>query len=216
MLLFVYGEVIDVLIDLFDCEKVFIDCVMMLLCCDFLGLKVVFEYIMMKDVVDYVCDVDVVFGLFGVMIIVYYLLYNCNVLFVGGICLYYYCLLVLKCEMYCVVLVEVVMLGNLCFFFGIDSVLYVCDVKEIVCGCVGCYMVLYVFELYVEVFDMVGVFDKLEGFVSFFGVDFYGLLCSVEMVMLCCELWELLCEIFVGEMLVVLLCGGEMIGWKLV
>lgn len=43
--------------------------------------------------------------------------------------------------------------GYKCFFFGIDFVLYVKYKKENVCGCVGCYSVWLVIELYVEVFE---------------------------------------------------------------
>lgn len=56
MLLLVYGEVIYVDVDIFDCEVCFIDIVMELLCQCLIMFKVVFEYIMIKDVVQYVCD----------------------------------------------------------------------------------------------------------------------------------------------------------------
>lgn len=177
MLLLVYGEVICVEVDVFDCEKQFIDEYLCWVVECFLILKVVFEYIIIGDVVQFVWEVLVNVG---VIIIVYYLLYNCNYMLVGGICLYFYCLLIFKCNIYQEVLLDVVVSGNLKFFFGIDLVLYVCYVKEVVCGCVGCYSVYVVIELYVEVFEQCNVLDKLEGFVSLYGLDFYGLLCNID------------------------------------
>lgn len=79
----------------------------------------------------------------------------------------------MKWEEYCLLLLYVVIFGNFKFFFGIDSVFYVCNSKESLCGCVGCYFVFYVMELYVEVFESVNFLDKLEVFVSFYGLDFY-------------------------------------------
>ena len=42
-------------------------------------------------------------------------------------------------------------------------------------GCAGCYTAHGALELYAEAFDAAGALDKLEGFASFFGADFYGL-----------------------------------------
>jgi uncharacterized LabA/DUF88 family protein len=42
-------------------------------------------------------------------------------------------------------------------------------------GCAGCYTGAAAMELYAEAFDSVGALDKLEGFASFHGADFYGL-----------------------------------------
>lgn len=47
MFLCVYGEVIDSEIDIFDCEVVFIDCILYLICKKVFGLKVVMEYVIM-------------------------------------------------------------------------------------------------------------------------------------------------------------------------
>lgn len=97
MLLLVYGEVIYVDIDIFDCEVCFIESVMELLCQCLIVLKVVFEYIIIKDVVDYVCDGN---EWLVVIIILQYLMFNCNYMLVGGVCLYLYCLFIFKCNIY--------------------------------------------------------------------------------------------------------------------
>lgn len=62
---FVYGEVIEYYIDIFDREKVFIDKYLLLIVSVFLVLKVVFEYIIIVDVVSFVKDVS---DFVGVMI----------------------------------------------------------------------------------------------------------------------------------------------------
>ena len=145
----------------------------------------------------------------------HHLLYNRNALFTGGIRPHYYCLPVLKRETHRVALVEAATSGNPRFFLGTDSAPHARDAKETACGCAGCYTALHALELYAEAFDHAGALDKLEGFASFFGADFYGLPRSAETVTLRREAWELPREIFAGDTPVVPLRGGETIGWKL-
>ncbi|WP_126285204.1 dihydroorotase [Burkholderia stagnalis] len=215
MPLLVHGEVTDGSIDLFDREKVFIDRVMTPLRRDFPGLKVVFEHITTKDAADYVRDADAAPGLIGATITAHHLLYNRNALFVGGIRPHYYCLPVLKRETHRIALVEAATSGNPRFFLGTDSAPHARNAKEAACGCAGCYTALHALELYAEAFDNAGALDKLEGFASFFGADFYGLPRSQETVTLRREPWELPLEILAGDTPVVPLRAGESIGWKL-
>ena len=49
------------------------------------------------------------------------------------------------------------------------------DKKEAACGCAGCYSAATALPLYATAFDSVGKIDKLEGFASRFGAQFYGL-----------------------------------------
>lgn len=201
---------------MFDREKVFIDRVMTPLRRNFPGLKVVFEHITTKDAVDYVRDADAAPGLIGATITPHHLLYNRNALFVGGIRPHYYCLPVLKRELHRVALVEAATSGSPRFFLGTDSAPHARDAKEAACGCAGCYTALHALELYAEAFDNAGALDKLEGFASFHGADFYGLPRATETVTLRRESWELPLEIFAGDTPVVPLRAGESIGWKLV
>ncbi|AJX16470.1 dihydroorotase [Burkholderia ubonensis] len=216
MPLLVHGEVTDASIDLFDREKVFIDRVMTPLRRDFPGLKVVFEHITTKDAADYVRDADAAPGLIGATITAHHLLYNRNAIFVGGIRPHYYCLPVLKRETHRVTLVEAATSGNPRFFLGTDSAPHARNAKEAACGCAGCYTALHALELYAEAFDNAGALDKLEGFASFYGADFYGLPRAAETVTLRREPWELPLEILAGDTPVVPLRAGEAIGWKLV
>lgn len=176
MPLLVHGEVTDSSIDLFDREKVFIDRVMTPLRRAFPALKVVFEHITTKDAVDYIREAGVAPGLLGATITAHHLLYNRNAIFQGGIRPHYYCLPVLKRETHRVALVEAATSGNPRFFLGTDSAPHPKGLKEHACGCAGCYTALHALELYTEAFDKAGALDKLEGFASFFGADFYGLL----------------------------------------
>ncbi|RKP51103.1 dihydroorotase [Trinickia fusca] len=215
MPLLVHGEVTDASIDLFDREKVFIDRVMEPLRRDFPALKVVFEHITTKDAADYVRDADAAPGQFGATITAHHLLYNRNAIFQGGIRPHYYCLPVLKRETHRVALVAAATSGNQRFFLGTDSAPHPKGLKEHACGCAGCYTALHALELYAEAFDQAGALDRLEGFASFFGPDFYRLPRSTERVTLVRERWTLPAQIEAGDTSVVPLRGGEELGWRL-
>ncbi|QSN61627.1 dihydroorotase [Caballeronia sp. M1242] len=213
MPLLTHGEVTDSDIDVFDREKVFIDRVMTPLRRDFPALKVVFEHITTKDAADYVRDAQ---GTIGATITAHHLLYNRNAMLVGGIRPHYYCLPVIKRETHRVALVEAATSGNPRFFLGTDSAPHPKGLKEHACGCAGCYTALHALELYAEAFDKAGALDKLEGFASFHGADFYGLPRSAETVTLERASWTLPAEFAAGDSQIVPLRGGESIGWRFV
>ncbi|WJF89847.1 dihydroorotase [Paraburkholderia bonniea] len=215
MPLLVHGEVTDSAIDLFDREKVFIERVMEPLRRAFPALKVVFEHITTKDAADYVRDADAAPGLLGATITAHHLLYNRNAMFIGGIRPHYYCLPVLKRETHRLALVEAATSGNPRFFLGTDSAPHPKGLKQQACGCAGCYTALHALELYAEAFDQAGALERLEGFASFFGADFYGLPRNSEQITLARESWTLPDELMVGDASVVPLGGGEAIGWRL-
>ncbi|AET88162.1 MULTISPECIES: dihydroorotase [Caballeronia] len=211
MPLLTHGEVTDGDIDVFDREKVFIDRVMTPLRRDFPALKVVFEHITTKDAADYVREAD---GPIGATITAHHLLYNRNIMLVGGMRPHYYCLPVLKRETHRVALVEAATSGNPRYFLGTDSAPHPKGLKEHACGCAGCYTALHALELYAEAFDKAGALDKLEGFASFHGADFYGLPRSAEKVTLERAAWTLPAEFNAGDATIVPLRGGESIGWR--
>ncbi|SPB15153.1 dihydroorotase [Caballeronia novacaledonica] len=211
MPLLVHGEVTDGDIDVFDREKVFIDRVMTPLRRDFPALKVVFEHITTKDAADYVREAQ---GPIGATITAHHLLYNRNIMLVGGMRPHYYCLPVLKRETHRVALVEAATSGNPRYFLGTDSAPHPKGLKEHACGCAGCYTALHALELYAETFDKAGALDKLEGFASFHGADFYGLPRSAETVTLERGAWTLPAEFTAGDATIVPLRGGESIGWR--
>ena len=215
MPLLVHGEVTDAAIDLFDREKVFIDQVLIPLRRDFPALKVVFEHITTLDAAHYVRDAQGAPGTLAATITAHHLLYNRNAIFQGGIRPHYYCLPVLKRETHRVALVEAAISGNPRFFLGTDSAPHPKGLKEHACGCAGCYTALHALELYAEAFDAADALDRLEGFASFFGADFYGLPRNAEQVTLHRETWTLPEHFDAGDVPIVPLRGGETIGWRL-
>ena len=210
--LLVHGEVTDSEIDLFDREAVFIDRVMTPLRKDFPELKVVFEHITTKEAAQYVADAD---AHTAATITAHHLLYNRNAIFLGGIRPHYYCLPVLKRETHRQALVQAATSGNPKFFLGTDSAPHPAHLKEHPCGCAGCYTALTALELYAEAFEAAGALDKLEGFASFFGADFYGLPRNSGRVTLRKEPWTLPEQVAFGEGVVKPLRGGEHASWKM-
>ncbi len=210
--LLVHGEVTDSEIDLFDREAVFIDRVMAPLRKDFPELKVVFEHITTKEAAQYVADAD---AHTAATITAHHLLYNRNAIFLGGIRPHYYCLPVLKREVHRQALVQAATSGSPKFFLGTDSAPHPAHLKEHPCGCAGCYTALTALELYAEAFEAAGALDKLEGFASFFGADFYGLPRNSGRVTLRKETWTIPDEVAFGEAVVKPLRGGEALAWRI-
>ena len=216
MPLLVHGEVTDAAVDVFDREKVFIDRVMAPLRRDFPALKVVFEHITTQDAAHYVRDAGVAPALLSATITAHHLLFNRNAIFQGGIRPHFYCLPVLKRETHRAALIQAATSGNPRYFLGTDSAPHPKGLKEQACGCAGCYTALHALELYAQAFDQVNALDKLEGFASFFGADFYGLPRNQEKVTLRRELWTLPAQVDAGEEQVVPLLGGEQMNWRLI
>ncbi len=213
MLLLVHGEVTDSDIDLFDREAVFIDTKLIPLRKDFPELKIVFEHITTLDAAHYVRDAN---KFTAATITAHHLLYNRNALFMGGIRPHYYCLPVLKRETHRVALVKAATSGNAKFFLGTDSAPHPAHLKEHASGCAGCYTAFSAIELYAEAFDAVGKIDKLEGFASFYGADFYGLPRNTGTITLRKETWTLPETLPFGEATVKPLRAGETLAWRLV
>ena len=212
LLLLVHGEVTDAEIDLFDREAVFIDRVLEPLRRDFPELKVVFEHITTQDAAQYVASAP--HGL-GATITAHHLLFNRNALFAGGMRPHYYCLPVLKRETHRLALVAAATSGDARFFLGTDSAPHASQLKEHASGCAGCYTALHALELYAEAFDAAGALDKLEGFASFHGADFYGLARNQGSVTLERKSWTLPENVPFGDALLKPLRGGESMAWQL-
>ena len=212
LLLLVHGEVTDPDIDIFDREAVFIDCVMLPLRRAFPELKVVFEHITTAEAAAYVAGSD---GPTAATITAHHLLYNRNALFTGGLRPHYYCLPVVKKEAHRLALVQAATSGSPNFFLGTDSAPHAAALKEqSVCGA-GCYTAPAALELYAEAFEAAGALDKLEGFASFFGADFYGLPRNTGSVTLLRQPWVLPELLPFGEALIKPLRAGETLNWKL-
>ncbi len=213
LLLLVHGEVTSPEIDLFDREAVFIDQQLKPLRRDFPELKIVFEHITTKEAAQYVMDSD---RYTAATITAHHLLYNRNAIFTGGIRPHYYCLPVLKREVHRQALVAAATSGSPKFFLGTDSAPHPVHLKEHATGCAGCYTAHAAIEMYAEAFDAAGALDKLEGFASFFGADFYGLPRNTGTITLKRESWTPPESFPFGEAELKPLRSGESLPWRMV
>ena len=212
MPLLVHGEATDPAVDVFDREAVFIERVLQPLLRDLPQLRVVFEHITTRDAVQFVTDApDTV----AATITAHHLLYNRNALFSGGIRPHYFCLPVLKRETHRAALGKAAASGNPKFFLGTDSAPHAQHTKETACGCAGIYTAHAALELYAEAFDRIGALDRLEGFASFHGADFYGLPRNTGKVTLRKESWQVPDSLAFGEHRLVPLRAGEIVKWRM-
>ncbi len=214
MLLLIHGEVTDHDIDIFDREKSFIDRHLAIIVESFPTLKVVFEHITTKDAAEFVASApDTV----AATITPQHLLLNRNDLLVGGVQPHNYCLPVLKRNIHQQALREVVASGSSKFFLATDSAPHEKHRKESDCGCAGCYSAWSAIELYAEVFEDLGCLDKLEGFASHYGADFYGLERNEGTITLEKQQWQVPGEIILpnGNPIVPFF-AGKTLQWKLV
>jgi dihydroorotase len=123
MPLLVHGEVTDPTIDVFDRERVFIECVLRPLLARHPQLRVVFEHITTADAANFVADCG---PNVAATITAHHLLYNRNAIFAGGVRPHYYCLPVLKRERHRQALLRAATSGNPKFFLGTDSAPHAC------------------------------------------------------------------------------------------
>ncbi len=212
MPLLVHGEVTDAAVDVFDRESVFIERVLQPLLRDLPGLRVVFEHITTADAAHFVAEAA---DNIAATITAHHLLYNRNAMFNGGIRPHYYCLPVLKRETHRTALVAAATSGNKKFFLGTDSAPHAQHTKETACGCAGIYTAHAAIELYAEAFDQAHALDKLEGFASFYGADFYRLARNTQSITLHKKPWQVPASLDLGEHRLVPLRAGEMVAWLL-
>jgi dihydroorotase len=212
MPLLVHGEVTDPAVDVFDREAVFLDKQLIPLRRDFPELKIVVEHITTREAAQYVRGAD---RFVAATITAHHLLYNRNAIFTGGIRPHYYCLPVLKRESHRLALVEAATSGNPKFFLGTDSAPHAAHLKEHATGCAGCYTAHAAMELYAEAFENANALDRLEGFASFHGADFYGLPRNRETISLQRETWTPPESYAFGEARLKPLRGGEPLAWRL-
>lgn len=211
LLLLVHGEVTDANIDIFDREAVFIERTLSSISKRFTQLKIVFEHITTEDAVHFVRGSN---SSIGATITAHHLLYNRNHMLAGGIRPHYYCLPILKRRQHQQALLEAATSGNAKFFLGTDSAPHEAHNKESACGCAGSYTAYAAIELYAEVFEAAGALDKLEGFASYFGADFYGLERNQQQITLVREPWQMPTSLdFAGGQLIPIK-AGETLHWR--
>ena len=213
LLLRVHGEVTDPATDMFDREAAFIERVMQPLRQAMPELKIVFEHITTREAAQYVTQAD---AYTAATITPQHLLYNRNALFVGGIRPHFYCLPILKRETHRQALLQAATSGNPRIFLGTDSAPHAAHLKENACGCAGCYSAPAALALYAEAFESVGALDKLEGFASHHGADFYGLPRNTETITLSRQPWTLPESYPFADADIKPLRAGETLQWQVV
>ena len=213
MLFLVHGEVTDNHVDIFDREAVFIEQHLRQIVDRFPNLRIVLEHITTADAVEFVKNAG---PNVAATITPQHLLLNRNDMLVGGIRPHNYCLPVLKRRTHQEALRAIVATGNPKFFLGTDSAPHARHRKENACGCAGCYSAWSAIELYAQVFEELGVLDKLEGFASHYGADFYRLPRNTDSITLVKESWTVPDEITLPDgSPIVPFFAGQTLSWKL-
>jgi dihydroorotase len=211
--LLIHGEVTDHDIDIFDREKVFIERHLEPIAARFPGLRIVLEHITTRDAVRFVREAP---RNIAATITAHHLLLNRNDMLVGGIRPHYYCLPILKRSVHQNELLEAASSGNPKFFLGTDSAPHSTLSKEAPCGCAGVYTAHAALELYAEAFESIGALDKLEGFASHFGPDFYRLPRNSDTVTLRRESWTVPEQLPLGSGNLTPLRAGDAVAWRVV
>ena len=212
MPLLLHGEVTDPDVDVFDREAVFIERHLLRLADAFPGLKLVLEHVTTAQGVQFVRGARA--GV-AATITAHHLLLNRNAIFRGGLRPHAYCLPVLKREAHRAALLEAATSGDPRFFLGTDSAPHPRSAKESDCGCAGIYTSHGGIELYAEAFDAVGALDRLEGFASFHGADFYGLPRNTQKLTLLRQPTAVPAQLPLGDAQLVPMRAGESLAWSL-
>jgi dihydroorotase len=211
--LLVHGEVTDPEVDIFDRERVFVERVLAPLIDRHAGLRVVLEHITTREAAEFVTAAP---PRVAATVTAHHLLFSRNALFAGGVRPHHFCLPVLKREAHRQALLRSATSGDPKFFLGTDSAPHARHTKENDCGCAGIYTAHAGIELYAEAFAAAGRLDRLEGFASRFGAQFYGLPVNAGTITLAEEPWAVPADVpFGADRLVPLRAGGQ-VGWRIV
>ena len=211
LVLSLHGEDVSADVDIYDRERVFIERSLTTLMRDFPGLKIVLEHITTADAAAFVAGAP---ATIAATITPQHLLWSRNALFDGGMRPHLHCMPVLKRETHRQALVQTATSGSPKFFLGTDSAPHARHRKESACCGAGCYSAPLALGLYAEAFDAAGALDRLEGFASHFGADFYGLPRNGDKVTLRRVPWTVPNEYSFGKDTVVPLRAGENVSWR--
>lgn len=209
--LLVHGEVTEPEIDIFDRERVFIDRYLHDIRKRFPALRIVFEHVTTAEGVTFVRESG---ERTAATVTPQHLLMNRNDLLVGGVRPHNYCLPVLKRRTHQQAIQQAVIEGHPRFFLGTDSAPHARDRKEAACGCAGCYSARAALPLYATFLERHGVLDRLQGFASEFGADFYRLPRNESWLTLERNDWRVPEELEVAGEPMVPFMAGETLPWR--
>jgi dihydroorotase len=213
VVLCVHGEVTDPEVDVFDRERVFVERHLARIAEEFPALRIVVEHATTREAVQFVQAAP---RNVAATITPQHLLYSRNAMLAGFIRPHLFCMPILKREAHRQALLAAATSGDPGFFLGTDSAPHARHAKESACGCAGCFSAPAAIELYAEAFDAAGALDKLEGFASFHGADFYGLPRNADTITLERVAWQVPAQVAFGADTVVPLRAGESVAWRLV
>ena len=211
--LLIHGEVTDDTTDVFSRETVFIDKVLVPLVKHFPKLKIVLEHISTARAVEFILSTP---KNVAATITAHHLLLTRNDLLVGGLRPHHYCLPIVKTEQDKRALLKAATSGNPKFFLGTDSAPHPRTSKENACCAAGIFTAHAAIELYAEIFDRAKAMDKLEGFCSFYGADFYGLPRNRKDITLQRAPWLVPASIPYQNTQLIPFRAGESVEWKIV
>lgn len=210
--LLIHGETTESDCDIFDREKAFVETSLIDIVKTFPNLRIVVEHVTTREAVDFVMASS---NKVAATITPQHLMFNRNAILAEGIRPHHYCLPIIKREHHRQSLVKAATSGNPKFFLGTDSAPHLTNSKENSCGCAGCYSAHAALELYAEVFEQAGALDKLEGFASFFGADFYQLPRNKKTITLQKQQWTIPDCYQVNDDTITPLQANEVLNWKL-
>ncbi|HIB97050.1 MAG TPA: dihydroorotase, partial [Candidatus Thioglobus sp.] len=102
------------------------------------------------------------------------------------------------------------------FFLGTDSAPHAKDAKESACGCAGILSSHCAIELYATAFESKNALDKLEGFSSKFGPDFYNLPRNTNTITIAKQDWTVPDSYEYAGSTIVPFMAGQVLNWKLI
>ena len=88
--------------------------------------------------------------------------------------------------------------------------------QESSCGCAGVFSAPVALALYAAAFEDAGALNKLEGFASLHGPQFYKLPQNTGSITLRKQLWHVPDSYEFGEGVVVPMCAGQQLRWQVV
>jgi dihydroorotase len=212
MVLQVHGEVTEPAVDVFDREARFIETVLAQLVQRFPALRIVLEHVSTRTGVQFVQEAH---ARVAATLTPQHLLLNRNALLAGGIRPHHYCMPILKSEADRVALVAAAVSGSPKFFLGTDSAPHGRLTKEAACGCAGVFSAHAALELYADIFEQAGALQRLQGFASEFGADFYGLPRNDEQVTLLRDPWSVAHSLPFGDDELIPFGAGTQMQWRM-
>jgi dihydroorotase len=175
MVLCLHGETPDTFC--LDREGRFVDEVLPYLAESFPDLRIVLEHVSTAAAVEWVRAQPADSGKGGVAatVTVHHLLLTLDDVVGGMLSPHHFCKPVAKRPEDRAAIVAAATSGCSRFFLGTDSAPHLRGAKECAQGCAGVFTAPVALPLLAELFDGLGVLDRLDDFCSGFGADFYGL-----------------------------------------